>query len=348
MRRKKDKKKKRRKSRVYIRLSALFPKRLIKKYEQMLIYADMEDVDPRVYVGFSFTFPMIMGIMAFFIAQFLGLEVLWSLICALVVTVALTVLFYLNLILQADSRARNIEQILPEALQLVSANVRAGMTVDRALWLTARPEFGAFEKELRRMAAQTLGGKPLQDALGDSGKRVKSRIFQRALILIVQGIQLGGKLADLLTEIAKDIRQTQALRREINAATTMYMIFIIFASVLAAPMLFAVSTFYVETTTELWAGQVGGGLGDVGQDIGLNVFELSGTEMIITPEEVRFFALASIIITTFFSALILGLIREGHAKRGVKFIPLFMLTALSVYFIGYWVIRSLFGAVIGI
>lgn len=330
------------KSKTYARLSTIFPRSVIKRYAMLLEYADMEDVDPRAYVGLSLTFPMMMGVLFFFITQFLGLQILWSAVAGVAVAVIIAAYFYLHLVLAADSRARRIEQILPDALQLVSANVRAGMTIDKALWLTARPELGTFEKELRIMAAQTLGGKPLKDALLGSGKRVKSAMFHRAMLLLVQGIQLGGELAGLLTEISKDIRQQQALRKEINAATTMYTLFIVFASVFAAPLLFAVSTFYVETTQQLWQGQIGSNLQGVGGNIGLKLFTV--TTATITPDDVRLFSLAAIIMTTFFGALTLGLIRDGYAKRGLRLAPVFVSVALAVNFFGYLFIKSTFGS----
>lgn len=141
------------KSKTYARLSTIFPRSVIKRYAMLLEYADMEDVDPRAYVGLSLTFPMMMGVLFFFITQFLGLQILWSAVAGVAVAVIIAAYFYLHLVLAADSRARRIEQILPDALQLVSANVRAGMTIDKALWLTARPELGTFEKELRIMAS---------------------------------------------------------------------------------------------------------------------------------------------------------------------------------------------------
>lgn len=339
--RKKKEKKKKKKRGVYRRISAIFPKRLVDRFEKLLIYADME-VDPRTYLGFITSFPVLIALLVFFLTNiFLEFTTLWSLVSGVVAYIIGFVILYMHLSLLADTRAKRIDKMLPESLQLVSANVRAGMTVDKALWLSARPEFGPLEKELRKMAAQTLGGKSIVSALKEAGKRVKSKIYNRAMLLLTQGIELGGELSGLLSEIAADIRQAEALKKEIGAVTAMYTIFIIFASVLAAPALFAVSTFYVESTEEIWSGAVSE---DVGGDIGMDIFKIS--EMSITPEEVRLFSLSSIIITTFFSALILGLIREGKAKRGVKLIPVFMLTALAIYFTAYTVIKGLFGSLL--
>jgi len=335
------KKKEKKKRKLYIRISSILPRGLVDRFEKLLIYADM-DVDPRTYLGFIISLPAFIAVFVFFMTNiFLSLTTLLSLASGILAYIIMFAVLYMHLVILADTRAKRIDLMLPESLQLVSANVRAGMTIDKALWMTARPEFGPLEKELRKMAAQTLGGRPITNALKEASKRVKSKVFNRAMLLLTQGIELGGELSGLLSEIAQDIRQAEILRKEIAAVTAMYTIFILFASVLAAPALFAVSTFYVESTAKLWTGAISE---EVGEGIGVSLFQVSGLS--ITPDDVKLFSLSSIMLTTFFSALILGLIRDGKAKRGVKFIPVFMFTALGVYFITYMVIGGLFGSLL--
>ncbi|MFQ6055173.1 MAG: type II secretion system F family protein, partial [Methanosarcinales archaeon] len=126
---------------------------------------------------------------------------------------------------------------LPDVLQLISANVRAGMTVDKAIWLSARPEFGILEEEVRKVGAKTMGGKPINLALKEMSKKIKSKILDRTVKLIIEGIESGGDLAKLLDETSSNIRTTQSLRKEIRSSVMMYSIFILFAAVLGAPML---------------------------------------------------------------------------------------------------------------
>ncbi len=333
--------------RIYRRIAAIFPRGIVNAYAKMLIYADIDEIDPRVYFGFSVAFPILVGVLAFFVLQFFLSDTLYVGLGALTSAILAFTYLWLHLILLADAKARAVEKVLPDALQLVSANVRAGMTIDKALWLTARPEFGPLEKELRKMAAQTLGGRTLQLALSESTSRVRSKIYQRAMLLLEQGIQLGGEMGGLLTQIALDVRETEALKKEIDAATTTYTLFIVFASVLAAPALFAVSTFYVETTTKLWQGQIASNIQGVGSNIGLSIFQVGSTGApLISASEVRLFATAAIILTNVFGGLTLGLIREGHAKRGVKYVLPFLLTALLIYYGGYYVISGAFGSLL--
>jgi len=121
----------------------------------------------------------------------------------------------------------------------------------------------------------------------------------------------------------------------------MYSLFIMFASVLAAPALFAVSAFYVETTSLLWGERVGG-MEQSGAS--MSVLQLKGAS--ISPDDVKLFAMLAIIVTTFFASLIMGLITNGEAKRGLKFMPFFILGALGVHFVCYSLIKALFGSIV--
>ena len=336
-------------SKLYVKVSSIVPKGIVKKYEQYVITADLR-IDARTYIGFTLLLSILSGFVSIMFFLNICAPLLYALPLGVITGAIIMAFFYVRIALLSDARAAQIENYLPEALQLIAANIRAGMTVDKALWLCARPEFGPFEKELRKMAAETLGGKPITTALTESAKRVKSVILDRAYLLLIQGIELGGALANLLTEIASDIRTNQALRSEITAATTMYTIFIIFASVLAAPMLFAVSSFYVQATNKIWqsqqsGGPSGGGYAGLEQQGDTSVLKMS-QENSLTFEEVRIFAVACIIITTFFGSLSIGMIKYGAARKGIRYIPIFVSAALAIYFIGYLIVSSAFADIL--
>src|SRR3989442_12692962 len=83
--------------------------------------------------------------------------------------------------MMADRKAEFIEKVFPDALQLMSANIRSGLTPDRALLLAARPEFGALETEIKRAAKEALTGKPLEEAMMEIPKRMGSKIVVRTI-----------------------------------------------------------------------------------------------------------------------------------------------------------------------
>jgi flagellar protein FlaJ len=315
------------------------------KYKQALVkelrYAGFREEIIERFIGFTFFYSICLGVIIAFDLFLIG----WGIngiVLGLGIGGLILAATQLSIILIADSRAAEVEKVLPDALQLMSANIRAGMTVDRAIWLAARPEFGIFEDEIKRVGAKTLGGKPIKTALLEIKERVKSDILDKTVRLLIEGIESGGELANLLEETAANIRVTQAVKREIRASVTTYSIFIVFAAVLGAPMLYSLSLFFVEVMTKLWSPEILGGISVSGGTMGGGLLAKAGAPQ-LTPDQLFWFAIASIVTTTFFGALITGLIQTGKEKNGAKYIPLFMIGAIAVFILSHFLIGYLFG-----
>ena len=315
---------------VYKRISAFFPRSLVKATSKLLLQGGFDELDARTFLGFALFVSASGALTAFFLAPVFFEEKLIHLAAALFAFAFSLALFYLFLSMRVDSRSRKIEEILPVALQMISANIRAGMTLENAVWSSARPEFGPFKDEIQRMSAKSFGGAPLTETFKEMSKRVNSQIVERSIRLINEGIILGGEMAHLLDQVAFDIRSTQLLQKEIAVATTTYAIFIIFAAVVASPLLFSVSTYYAVLNEGPDMNQpLPSQAGPFGSLAGGGGGKKEGG---IKSGDIKLFSMVAIAVSSFFAALILGLIREGKVMRGLKYAPVFMLIALGLYF----------------
>ena len=299
------------------------------------------NIKSRVYAGTSMFWSLILAVVTFEVAL-LFIEPRFAWVAGLVAWLTVEALFYLILIAAADNRAVKIEEVLPDALQTISANVRAGMTIENAIWMGARPEFGPLEDEIKLVSSKSFGGKPIADGLKEMAGRVRSATLERAVKLLVEGIELGGEMAPLLDEVSRDIRSTNALKKEILNATLMYTIFIIFSSMIAAPALFASSLYYSEMSLSIMKSRT-----QIPSDIpvtgGFSILMKGGQGPLITPDEVNLFAIACIVLTTTCGALTLAQIRYGRVTRGLKLIPIFVVCALTVFFVAHSIFQSTFG-----
>ncbi len=250
---------------------------------------------------------------------------------------------YLVFSSSADSRKKEIDDVLPDFLLLVAANIRSGLTIDRAILFSARPEFGSLSVEFKKVAFEIYGGASLETAFSKLTKRIKSGILERTISLIVEGIKSGGAVAKLLEEIAIDIRNTETLQKEIRASVMMYVMFIFMAAVIGAPALFAISTFLIQGTMAMW--------GDMDMSTGPEM-EGTGAISIAAPSldgtVFGYFAIAVIIITTTFSGILISLIQSGNARQGLKYCPIFTSIALLVYFAAKEVLFRVFGSMLGL
>lgn len=246
---------------------------------------------------------------------------------------------YAAITMIAEKRKAELEEVLPDALLLISANVRSGLTIDKALLVSARDEFGPLAKEIRSASMEIFGGAPVEKALTKLMERTNSELFAEVVRLIIDGIKSGGEISGLLESSARDIRKTIMLRKEIDANVKMYVLFVTMASVVGAPLLFGISTYLVETTFKVWSGQ-DFNFSNAGSSM------LTITKPTISPGFFLQFAVAAIILTNFFGALIISEIKFGNIKRGYKSVPVYIIIALVVFFVVRYGVEALVGGFI--
>lgn len=325
---------------LYERVYRLLPKKYREWVKNYLIYSNFT-ITPEMYVGFSILY----GISLSFASFFLFLFRLISFNLVLPVFVGIFVLFQVFmqalLFVVTDSRTKVIEEILPDFLRLLSANLRSGLIVDEALLVSARPEFGPLEKEIKFAAKETLSGGTVEGALDKMANRFDSRILRRCVDLLTEGIRRGGDLPRLLDSLGDDIRQVKILRRDVSAIVMVYVIFIFFAAGIGAPLLYAISGFLVNTMTKLGtAVSVEESLGAVGgAKVPIRVFQMAE----IKPEFLEMYSILSMLVTCVFGSLLIGLVQQGSERAGLKLIPVLLIVSLAVYFISKGVVASMFG-----
>jgi len=325
-------------SRIIIRSSYLLPRSWVDAIGRLLVKGGFNTTKHRYLIGLALLGALSLGALVFLICMVVVNDYRFAAFSGLLVLMAEIGGAYFILKSTAYQRSRKIEGVLPDALRIISANMRAGMTIENALWSAARPEFGPFRDELSRVAADTFGGMPIEDALLAMPERVDSRLLKRSITLMVGGLRLGGRMTDLLDRIAADISSRQSLQRQIETSTTTYSIFIVFSALVAAPMLFAVSAFYSEINETTLAGST----------TGLQISSASSARIsssgipILLPsqsdkanqigfEDIRLFSLGVIIITAFFASLLIAQIKEGEMHRGLSYVPIFVAVAMAVF-----------------
>jgi len=265
-------------------------------------------------------------------------SIIWKLLIITLGTfTAAPMIPYVIISIAAEKRKKEMESVLPDALLLISANMKSGLNIEKAFLLSARDEFGPLAEELRQTAMEMFGGKPVEEALDELESRVKSGLFKETVKLLIDGLESGGNTAELLESSADDIRNSMELREEIASNIRMYVIFILMAAVVGAPLLFSISVYMSETTAEMWAGTNVGDL-ETGGQIGLTFQEPQ-----VNTDFFEQFSVMAIIVINFFAALIISEIKNANIKEGAKYIPVMITTSLLLFFIIKGGIASLMG-----
>ncbi|MBI2523503.1 type II secretion system F family protein [Candidatus Woesearchaeota archaeon] len=267
----------------------------------------------------------------------LSIATLWMLVFA-VILFALWVIFYIAVDLKIFKRKVDIEEVLPDYLQLTASNIKAGMTIDRALWYAVRPRFGVLAKEIEIVAKETMRGEDLKTALRKFADKYDSVLLKRSISLLIEGIEAGGEIGDLLNKIAVNVQENKLMRKEMSANITTYIIFITFSTIVAAPVLFALAGTLIQVISNL-----GSTLNDAGFSAATSGFSIGFSGSGIDYNDFRIFAIVSLIITSFFSAIIISTIKSGNAKSGFRFIPIFIVVTVTLFLIANKVLGKLMG-----
>jgi len=212
-------------------------------------------------------------------------------------------------------RVRAIEKTLPDALREMSNVLRAGVSMDRALEDVAGSSYGALSEEFEYALNQVRRGRPMRDALRAMARRSRSELLSRGFYLIVEGMERGAELADVMESVADDIRETQTLQRERQAATMQQILFLLVAALFIAPLISGI-VLHIGTMFEAMGTQAGGA-GVIGETI---------------PPVLYTVVPLFIAIQAFITSLAVGVIRYGEMAKGVLFSGPFMVVAVLVFY----------------
>ncbi len=305
------------------------------KVQEEALYADMEQ--PSSLFLYMTPAILVVGIVGLLLLP-LPLWIVGISVLPLLVMAGFTP--YVIIRMTAEKRREEIEQVLPDALLLMSANIRSGLTVDKALLVSARDEFGPLAREVKEASMEIFGGAPVEKALRKLRDRSNSGLFREVIRLILDGMQAGGELSELLESSAHDIRKTLMLRKEISSNVKMYVLFITMAAVVGAPLLFGISTYLIDTTFTMWSEQ------DVDfSETKTSIVSIS--QPTIDPKFFLRFAVTSIVVTNTFASLIISEIKHGTIVRGFKGIPIYLVISLAVFFAIRAGVEAMVGGLIG-
>ena len=249
----------------------------------------------------------------------------------------LTIMYlYFSLNIKIYKRTKEIEIILPDYLQVVSSNLKGGLSFEKALWAAINPEFGVISKEITMIYKKVMTGNDLVDALNEFTEKYESPILRRSFDLIVGEVESGGRIADIVDRVIENIRKTKALKEEMSASTLTYMIFIGAIVIVIAPGLFALSYYLLHVM-----------IGFSAQLSNLNSpnMPISFSADSISPEDFKTFSMCAVIMISFFSSLIMSLIEKGDIKGGIKYIPAFMISSVIFYYIFLAAFGYFFGGI---
>ncbi len=233
-------------------------------------------------------------------------------------------LFYLVISQYGEKKAHLIERVLPDALQLFAVNLKSGYSINKSLELLTEEDFGVLNDELRIVVKEVALGKDLANSLIDMSSRIKSERFKRAVKLIAFSLKSGGKLADLCTSSAQELRDEDLAQEKMRSEVYVYVILIFVAIGICAPLLFALSSVVASMFGSIF-GEVETGFSM--ELVGLRVGMPTSAGALVSyflP-----FGLITLMIESVMGSLAIGLISKGKTSAGLKYIiPMIIISCI--------------------
>ncbi len=119
---------------------------------------------------------------------------------------------------RAGSRGKQILDTLPDALDLLTISVEAGLGFDAAIVKVTEKLKGALSDEFKRAASEQRVGKSRQEALRGITDRVEQRELASFISAIIQADQLGVSMSKVLRIQSEQMRGDRRQRAEEKAA----------------------------------------------------------------------------------------------------------------------------------
>ena len=306
----------------------------MKKYlewvEKYIKYCNFK-IDSKKFVKFILLLAIVMlsfSIIAYFLFGIVGC------ISILIILAIAEIIPHFILIFIANRRAHLTEEMLPDVLRLISSNLRAGVLPEKALIMSARPEFSPLSEQIKEAGKCLVIGESIEKAFRVIPEKINSDILRKTIDLIVEGVVKGGNLAPLLENLAEDIKSTIMLRKDIRAHVASYAMFIMLAIGIGSPILYSTSLFLAETLMKLTTILPT-------QTFQAGTFTLSLGGIYISESFIFWYSVLLMAITAIFGSVLVGLIQNGKEITGIKYLPFLITLEFAVfYFVKFKILQA--------
>ena len=293
----------------------------LKKYQTYLRNSGLK-MTAILWIAFAFVVSTLIGFMCFVFVPSLPILAFLMFIVFFDLLVAFP---YVKELQRIDL----IEENLPDALRQMSDTLRAGGTYEYALREVASSEYGPLKKEMDNVLRKLEEGENFETALSSLSENVDSRLISRTVTIIVDSVKSGAGLADILEQIAEDVRTMHRINRERKSKTLLQTIFIVMAGAFVAPMIFGFSTsvvdILVKSTTSVYPDKEAGARAAMG--------------MIFLGVQMYLF------IETAAAAAMIALMREGKISKSLLYFPFLIFIAYICYIIAGIISKMMLGGI---
>jgi len=291
----------------------LVPKKVVRSLDRKLADADMAFSGVEWFTIWVFVGAFLFVISTLLVSIFIGFA-------TIMMSIALMSMLP-NM--KADKRRGAIEVMLPDALHHMAVAVRTGLVLESVIQEISEAEYGPLSLEFARVTVEIRRGRPLKEALMAFAYRTNSMNIERSMTMILEGMESGGPIADILDEISDDMRAIREIQRERKSLTSQQTSFLGMASLIAGP-------FVMGTVAALPAIMIKvAGKGQFAPEVLADMVGVVGA--------LTFYVFAQ----AFAGGIMMGVVMYGDMKKGLKFAIPMGIAAYVIFLVVKFIMPSI-------
>jgi len=228
-----------------------------------------------------------------------------------------------------ERHIREIETRLPDFLRDVAEAGRFGMTLADSIVVASSGRYGRLTPEIKKMAAQIEWGVPASEAIRLFSERVKTPLVVRMASIIRKANDAGGNVADVLTMVSHDAKESILTQEERSVTMSTYVMVVYIAFVVFIATILILNIQFLPKMEE-----AGTTVNEQAQEMG--VAEIPGVNIkIAVIDDVSFVFLLAVVVHAVGDGILAGVIQKGS-------IPIGMRHSFIMLVIGFVSLRLLF------
>ena len=225
-----------------------------------------------------------------------------------------------------------IDKNIPRLLREIAESGKTGLTLIRAIEVSAERDYGPLTPELRHLVSQISWGVSLDEALRSFAKRARTKLAQRSADLIAEVSRSGGDTQEIMEQVNKHIGELQSMDRERYAQMRPYavVVYIAFGVFLFTDIMLIRSFFTQIVDLQAKVLQTQGVTGGGGA---ASIFGGASAMDIALLKKVLFHAT---LVQAGIGGLVAGKMSEAKLGAGLKHVVLLLIISFVAFFIFVW------------
>ncbi len=224
----------------------------------------------------------------------------------------------------ASAREKHIKEIetrLPDFLRDVAEAGRFGMTLADAIVVASSGRYGRLTPEIKKMAAQIEWGVPASEAIRLFAERTKTPLVTRMSSIIMKANDAGGNVADVLTMVSHDAKETILAEQERGVTMQTYVLVVYIAFFVFIATIIILQGQFLPKMEE-----AGKQVNDKAAEMGLGAIPGVSikTEVI---DKVAFIFLLSVLVHAVGDGILAGVIQTGSIPIGMRHSAIMLIAA---------------------